>query len=320
MSKPWTPAQIPSLIGKTALVTGANSGIGYQAAVELARHGAHVVLGVRDVHKGHDALQNLLREAAIDHVGQGLTRPTAEIALLDLASFASIRKFALGFCARRQPLDILVNNAGVMALPTRQLTEDGFERQFGTNHLGHFALTTYMVPLLVAADEPRVVTVSSLAHRNGKIEFDNLQSERKYTPWKAYQNSKLANLLFAFELDRRARAQGSNLVSIACHPGISQTNLVASGPGSDFKTNLLFGPLRFLTSPDSEGAEPTLYAAANPLAHSGEYIGPDGFLEFRGHPKVVHARKKAYDPEVAKKLWLVSEQLTGLTFRRLANP
>jgi len=309
---------MPSLVGKTALVTGANSGIGYQAAVELARHGAHVVLGVRDVHKGHDALQNLLREAAIGHVDQGLTRPTAEIALLDLASLASIRKFAIGFSARRQALDILVNNAGVMALPTRQLTEDGFERQFGTNHLGHFALTGYMVPQLLGAAEPRVVTVSSLAHRNGKIEFDNLQSERKYTPWKAYQNSKLANLLFAFELDRRARAVGSKLVSIACHPGISQTNLVASGPGSDFKTNLLFGPLRFLTSPDSEGAEPTLYAAANPDAHSGEYIGPDGFLEFRGHPRVVHARKKAHDPEVAKRLWLVSEQLTGVTHRRLA--
>jgi len=317
MHEPWTPAQIPSLVGKIALVTGANSGIGYQAAVELARHGAHVVLGVRDVHKGHDALQNLLREAAVGHVDQGLTRPTAEIALLDLASLTSIRNFALGFTARRQPLDILINNAGVMALPTRQLTEDGFERQFGTNHLGHFALTGYMVPLLLGAESPRVVTVSSLAHRNGKIDFDNLQSEKNYTPWKAYQNSKLANLLFAFELDRRARAQGSKLSSIACHPGISQTNLVASGPGSDFKTNLLFGPLRFLTSPDSEGAEPTLYAAANPIAQSGQYIGPDGFMEFRGHPKVVRARKKAYDPEVAQRLWLISEQLTGITHRRL---
>ena len=318
MPSPWTPAQIPSLAGKTALVTGANSGIGYQAAVELARHGAHVMLGVRDVHKGHAALESLLREAAINHVSQGLTRPSAEIALLDLASLASIRKFAIGFSARRQALDILVNNAGVMALPTRQLTEDGFERQFGTNHLGHFALTGYMVPNLLAAPEPRVVTVSSLAHRNGKIEFDNLQSERKYTPWKAYQNSKLANLLFAFELHRRARAVGSNLSSIACHPGISQTNLVASGPGSDFKTNLLFGPLRFLTSPDTEGAEPTLYAAANPNAKSGEYIGPDGFLQFRGHPKVVRARRKAYDAALALKLWTISEQLTGITHRRLA--
>jgi NAD(P)-dependent dehydrogenase (short-subunit alcohol dehydrogenase family) len=276
------------------------------------------MLGVRDVHKGHTALESLLREAAIDHVGQGLTRPTAEIALLDLASLASIRKFALGFNARRMPLDILVNNAGVMALPTRQLTEDGFERQFGTNHLGHFVLTGYMVPQLLGAAHPRVVTVSSLAHRNGKIDFDNLQSERKYTPWKAYQNSKLANLLFAFELDRRARSVGSSLISIACHPGISRTNLVASGPGSDLKTDLLFGPLRFLTSPDSKGAEPTLYAATDLNVHSGEFIGPDGFLEFRGHPKVVHARKKAYDPDVAAKLWAVSEQLTGLTFRRLA--
>jgi len=314
----WTPAQIPNLSGKTALITGANSGIGYQAAVELARHGAHVILAVRDVHKGHDALQKLLREAAVGHVGQGLTRPTAEIALLDLASLASIRNFALGFNARRLPLDILINNAGVMALPTRQLTEDGFERQFGTNHLGHFTLTGYMVPQLLGAEEPRVVTVSSLAHRNGKIDFDNLQSERSYTPWKAYQNSKLANLLFAFELHRRARAQGSKLISIACHPGISRTQIVTNGPGSDLKTSILFGPLKFLTSPDTEGAEPTVYAAADPNAHSGEFIGPDGFLEFRGHPKVVRARKKACDPEVAQKLWAVSEQLTGLTFRRLA--
>jgi NAD(P)-dependent dehydrogenase (short-subunit alcohol dehydrogenase family) len=318
MSNHWTPARIPSLVGKTALITGANSGIGYQAAVELARHGAHVMLGVRDVHKGQAALESLLREAAIGHIGQGLTRPSAEIALLDLASLASIRNFALGFNARRATLDILINNAGVMALPTRQLTEDGFERQFGTNHLGHFALTGYMVPQLMGSDAPRVVTVSSLAHRNGSINFDNLQLEHNYTPWKAYQNSKLANLLFAFELHRRTRAVGSKLVSIACHPGISQTNLVASGPGSDFKTNLLFGPLRFLTSPDTEGAEPTLYAAADPNAQSGQYIGPNGFFEFRGHPKVVRARKKAYDPDVAAKLWTVSEQLTGVTFRRLA--
>jgi NAD(P)-dependent dehydrogenase (short-subunit alcohol dehydrogenase family) len=318
MSSPWTSAQIPSLAGKTALVTGANSGIGYQAAVELARHGAHVLLGVRDANKGHAALESLLREAAVNHFSQGLMRPSAEIALLDLASLASIRKFALGFAGRRQALDILVNNAGVMALPTRELTEDGFERQFGTNHLGHFALTGYMVPQLLGSPAPRVVTVSSLAHRAGKIDFDNLQSERKYTPWKAYQNSKLANLLFAFELHRRARAVGSKLLSIACHPGVSRTNLVASGPGSDFKTNLLFGPLRFLTSPDSEGAEPTLYAAANPNAHSGEYIGPDGFLEFRGHPKVVHPRKRALDADVAAQLWTVSEQLTGITHRRLA--
>jgi len=320
MSSPWTPAQIPNLSGKTAIITGANSGIGYQAGVELARHGAHVVLCVRDVHKGQAALESLLREAAQNHVGQGLTRPSAEIALLDLASLASIRKFALGFAARRQALDILINNAGVMALPTRQLTEDGFERQFGTNHLGHFILTGYMVPQLLGAEAPRVVTVSSLAHIQGKIDFDNLQSERKYTPWKAYENSKLANLLFAFELDRRARAVGSKLLSLACHPGISRTQIVANGPGPNFKSNLLFGPLRFLTSPDSEGAEPTLYAAANPLARSGEFIGPNGFLEFYGHPKVVRARKKAYDPEVAKKLWTVSEQLTGLTFRRLAQP
>jgi len=312
MSSPWTPAQIPSLVGKTALVTGANSGIGYQAAVELARHGAHVMLGVRDVHKGHDALQNLLREAAINHVGQGLTRPSAEIALLDLASLDSIRKFALGFNARRQALDILVNNAGVMALPSRQLTEDGFERQFGTNHLGHFALTGYMVPQLLGSDAPRVVTVSSLAHRNGKIDFANLQGETAYVPWDAYNASKLANLLFALELARKA--VGGKLSSLACHPGVSTTSIFQYSKGFDPKRIAvkLLAPLLFQN--DENGALPTLYAATDPAAKSGEYIGPSGPGNLKGSPAIEQPKPQALDTAVAERLWHLSEQLTGVTY------
>jgi NAD(P)-dependent dehydrogenase (short-subunit alcohol dehydrogenase family) len=192
----WTVQQIPSQTGKTALVTGANSGIGYQAALESARHGAHVLLACRNAAKGQAALERLKREAP---------GAAAELVEVDMASLASIRSFATAFAGRGIPLDLLINNAGVMALPKREVTVDGFERQFGTNHLGHFALTGLLLPQLLAAPVPRVVTVASLAHRNGKIDFDDLQSERAYKPLIAYSESKLANILFAKELDRRAR-------------------------------------------------------------------------------------------------------------------
>ena len=221
----WTAEQIPSQAGKTALVTGANSGIGYQAALELARHGAHVLMGCRNAVKGRAAIERLQREAP---------GASAEVVELDMASLASIRAFAAAFIGRETALDLLINNAGVMALPKRELTEDGFERQFGTNHLGHFALTGLLMPALLAAPAPRVVTVASLAHRTGKIEFDNLQSEKSYkgAGWEAYNASKLANILFAKELDRRARAAGSGLLSLAVHPGVSMTSIFANGPGT----------------------------------------------------------------------------------------
>ena len=219
----WTAAQIPAQQGKTALVTGANSGIGYQAALELARHGAHVLLGCRDLVKGEAALARLQRDAP---------GASAEVVELDMASLASVRGFARDFAASGRALDLLINNAGVMALPKREVTQDGFERQFETNHLGHFALTGLLIPALLQAAAPRVVTVSSLAHRNGKLEWDNLQGERKYVPWGAYNASKLANLMFARELDCRARAVGSKLVSVPVHPGVSQTSIVANGPGA----------------------------------------------------------------------------------------
>jgi NAD(P)-dependent dehydrogenase (short-subunit alcohol dehydrogenase family) len=306
----WSADQIPALAGRTALITGANSGIGYQAALQFARHGAHVLLGCRSVAKGRTALDRLLHEAP---------NASAELVELDMASLASIRAFAASFASRGLPLDILINNAGVMALPARELTPDGFERQFGTNHLGHFALTGLLIPQLLAAPSPRVVTVASLAHRNGKIEFDNLQSERSYIPWDAYGASKLANILFAKELDRRARLAHSKLISLAVHPGVSTTNIFANGPGANSLKALvvrLLAPV--MMQNDEAGALPTLYAATSPSAHGGEYIGPDGFQELKGSPAVVQPRPQALDEAVGQQLWAVSEQLTGVTYPPLS--
>src|ERR1700761_6935642 len=300
----WTAEQMPSQQGKIALITGANSGIGYQAALELARHGAHVLLGARDVTKGQTAVDRIRREVP----GAGV-----ELAELDMASLASVRAFSEKFLSGGVALDLLINNAGVMALPRREFTADGFERQFGTNHLGHFALTGLLMPALLAAETPRVVTVASLAHRNGKIEWDNLQSERKYVPWDAYNNSKLANILFARELSRRASS--TRLTSNPVHPGISRTSIVKNGPGfKDPKTVVLFVLGAFITQDDAHGALPTLFAATAPGVRGGEYIGPDGFMEFKGYPTVVQPRTQALDEETGRKLWSVSEELTGVVY------
>jgi len=303
MAAKWTAQQIPQLTGKTALITGANSGIGYQAALELARHGAHVLLAVRNPAKGQEALIRLLREAP---------GSSAEVVELDVASLQSILSFSKTFAATARPLDILINNAGVMALPTRELTADGFERQFGTNHLGHFALTGLLIPQLLAAPEPRVVTVSSLAHRNGKIDFNNLQSENSYVPWDAYNASKLANLLFALELARKA--VGGKLSSLACHPGVSTTSIFQYSKGFDPKRIAvkLLAPLLFQN--DENGALPTLYAATDPAAKSGEYIGPSGPGNLKGSPAIEQPKPQALDTAVAERLWHLSEQLTGVTY------
>jgi NAD(P)-dependent dehydrogenase (short-subunit alcohol dehydrogenase family) len=299
----WTAAAMDSQTGKTVLITGANSGIGFQTARELARHGARVLLGVRDVARGEAASGRILAES-----------PQAQVSVvsLDMASLASIRGFAGQFVAGGSRLDVLVNNAGVMALPKREQTVDGFERQFGTNHLGHFALTGLLIPALLKAETPRVVTVASLAHRNGRMEWDNLQSEKSYTPWGAYNASKLENILFARELDRRAREAHSPLVSVAVHPGISVTNI--AGPGSDFKSRFmrLFG--RFLFQNDEMGALPTLYAATAPGVEGGQYIGPDGRGEMGGYPKVVQPKPQALNEADGRRLWQVSEELTGVVY------
>ena len=303
----WAAAAMTPQAGKTILVTGANSGVGFQAARELARHGAQVLLGVRDVAKG---------EAARNKIAAELPQAQVAIVPLDMASLASIRGFAGEFVSSGGKLDVLVNNAGVMALPKREQTADGFERQFGTNHLGHFALTGLLMPALLRAQAPRVVTVASLAHRNGKMEWDNLQSEKSYSPWGAYNLSKLANILFARELDRRAREAHSKLTSVAVHPGISRTNIAA--PGTDFKSRMarLIGP--FLFQSDEMGALPTLYAATAAEAQGGQYIGPDGRGEAGGYPKVVQPRPQALDDQAGRRLWTVSEQLTGVVYPPLA--
>lgn len=306
----WAAGQIPSQTGRTALITGANSGIGYRAALELARHGAHVLLGCRNYEKGQAALDRLLRETP---------GASAELVELDMASLASIRGFAAAFAARGIALDLLINNAGVMALPKRELTADGFERQFGTNHLGHFALTGLLMPQLLAAPAPRVVTVASLAHRNGKIDFNNLQSERSYKPWDAYGESKLANILFANELNRLAVAAHSKLLSMPVHPGVSVTNILANGPGSNGPKALVLKLLApVIMQPDAAGALPTLYAATSPEARGGEYIGPDGLMEMKGSPVVVKPKPHALDQVVGQRLWTVSEELTGVMYPPLS--
>jgi NAD(P)-dependent dehydrogenase (short-subunit alcohol dehydrogenase family) len=238
-----------------------------------------------------------------------------EVALLDVASLASVRSFAETFLASGRALDVLINNAGVMALPKRELTADGFERQMATNHFGHFALTGLLLPALEASPAPRVVTVASLAHRNGKFALDNLQGERSYVPWEIYGLTKLANLLFAFELERRARRTGQKLMSLAVHPGIARTQIFANGPGDSGPKALavrILSPL--ITQDDARGALPTLYAAVSPEAHGGEYIGPDGFGELKGWPKVVQPRANATDLQAAQHLWQASEDLTGVRY------
>lgn len=302
----WTARDIPSQKGKTALITGANSGIGYQAALELARAGAAVLLGCRDLAKGRAALERLRSE---------VPGAQAEVAELDMASLASLHAFAASWLAGDRPLDLLINNAGVMAIPTRELTADGFERQFGTNHLGHFALTGLLLPFLLRAPAPRVVTVASLAHRGGRIEFDNLQLERGYTPWGAYNNSKLANILFARELDRRARSAASPLLSLPVHPGVSKTNIFVSARDLKSAVSKFLAPL-FMQS-DSRGALPTLYAATAPVVGGGEYIGPDGFAELKGYPTVAKPRPQALDEAAGRRLWQRSEELTGVVYPSL---
>jgi len=293
----WTANDIPDLSGKTAVVTGANSGLGYETALELARHGAHVVMACRDEGRGTEALQRLRADAP---------NASAELSLLDLADLASVRKFAESYAGERPSLDILVDNAGVMAVDQRRETADGFEMQFGTNHLGHFALTGLLLPQLQANAGSRVVSVTSFGHKVGRMNFDDLQWERSYRKWLAYGRSKLANLLFIFELDRRARAAGSSIVATVAHPGYANTNLQAD---TSFQWS------NFMAQSAADGALPQLYAATAPDVQGGEFFGPGGFMEQRGAPKRVKAAKKWYDTDNARRLWEVSEQLTGVTYQ-----
>jgi NAD(P)-dependent dehydrogenase (short-subunit alcohol dehydrogenase family) len=290
-SHKWTAADLPDLGGRTVVVTGANSGIGLVAARELARKGARVVLAVRDTAKGEDAAASI--------------PGTTEVRRLDLADLTSVREFAATW---EGDLDVLVNNAGVMAVPERR-TADGFELQLGTNHLGHFALTNLLLPQI----RDRVVTVASTAHRVGKIDLDDLNWERRgYQRWPAYGQSKLANLLFTLELQRRLNLAGSDVRALAAHPGYAATNLQSRSENAINQLVMAVGN-RLIAQSDEMGALPTLYAVTQDLP-GASYVGPDGFQEQRGHPTLVGRSARASDGETARGLWERSEELTGVRF------
>lgn len=303
MSDKWTADRIPDQSGRLAVVTGANSGLGLITAKELARKGAQVVLACRNTEKGADALRQIEAE---------VPGAQATVAALDLGSLESVSAFAERYRSEHDGLDLLINNAGLMA-PPRGQTADGFELQFGTNHLGHFALTAQLIGAMEGRSDARVVTLSSGAHRMGRIFFDDLQRERSYNRWRAYGQSKLANLLFAMELDRRLRAAGSTVKSLAAHPGYSATNLQSAAP--PLLDRMVMTVTNHLIAQSAEmGALPTLYAATEPGLEGGMYIGPDGKGEQRGHPTPVGMTSAARDEEVAARLWTVSEGLTGVHF------
>jgi NAD(P)-dependent dehydrogenase (short-subunit alcohol dehydrogenase family) len=304
----WSTANIPDLTGRRALVTGATSGLGYETALELLKHGAEVIIAARNPEKSAKAAAGLAAASG---------RPEPATLDLDLSDLTSVAKAAAELT---EPLDLLVNNAGVMALPHRR-TADGFEMQFGTNHLGHFALTGLLLPALLERPSARVVTMSSGAHQLGRFNFDDLQRERRYQRWMAYGQSKLANLLFAFELARRAALADLDLTSVAAHPGYAATNLQLAGAqmeGSGLKARFAELGNRLFAQSDTQGALPALYAATMPDVTGGEYFGPDGRTGMRGYPTRAGTNKAARDPELARRLWTASEELTGVTYGRLS--
>jgi NAD(P)-dependent dehydrogenase (short-subunit alcohol dehydrogenase family) len=302
----FTVNDMPSQVGKRAVVTGANSGIGYETALALAHAGAEVILAVRSEQKGREALAKIRALSP---------QAKVRLELLDLSKLASVAEFSRRLNAEGQPLDILINNAGVMMLPQRQLTAEEFEMQLGVNYLGHFALTAQLLPLLRKEPAPRVVNLSSLMHRVGKIHFDDLQLERGYTPTKAYAQSKLAPLMFALELQRRSDASGWGLMSNAAHPGIATTELIANGQGSEgFVNKFSLGFVRVMGQSAAAGALPTLYAATSPRAKNAGYYGPDGFSEIKGAPAPARISARAGDVAAAARLWDVSGKLTAAKF------
>jgi NAD(P)-dependent dehydrogenase (short-subunit alcohol dehydrogenase family) len=299
----WTAGDIPDQSGRLAIVTGGNSGLGLVTALELARAGARVIVACRNAAKG---------TAAVEEIRSAAPGAEAEVAALDLADLSSVRAFAENFYSEHGGLDLLVNNAGVMAPPRRETT-DGFELQFGTNHLGHFALTGLLIGAMEEREDARVVTVSSGAHHMGQINFDDLQSEGRYKRWRTYGQSKLANLLFALELDRRLRAAGSAIRSFGAHPGYAATNLQYAAPPLHERAVFVVAN-RILAQSAEMGALPILYAATEPGVEGGTYVGPDSFYEQRGHPARARISRAARDEEVAARLWEVSEELTGVKF------
>jgi NAD(P)-dependent dehydrogenase (short-subunit alcohol dehydrogenase family) len=304
----WTAQDIPDLTGRVAIVTGANSGLGFHTSRELAAHGAAVTMAVRDLGKG---------EAAAEAIRTSAPGAEVELRRLDLADLASIREFSQAWATEHPDgLDLLINNAGVMAIP-RRTTADGFEMQLGTNHLGHFALTGLILPALVARPRSRVVNVSSGAHRMGRMNFDDLMGERKYSPWRTYGQSKLSNLLFTSELQRRLDANSIPIHAMAAHPGYAHTNLQAVGPemsGRSWMKTPVDMANKVLAQSAEMGALPTLFAATAAGLPGNSYVGPDGFMEQRGHPRLVDRSSAAKNRQDAVRLWDVSEALTGVHY------
>lgn len=310
-SRNWTADEVPSQTGRRVLITGANSGIGFEAALTLAQRGAEIILPARTLEKAQHAIARITSEV-----------PSARLvpASLDLASQASVREFAEWYGQQYpgESLDLLINNAGVMAVPTRETTVDGFERQFATNFLGPFALTARLYPHLKQQPGTRIVVVSSSITKWAKLEFDNLQSERRYSPMnQAYGQSKLADSLFALELQRRLSDAGSAVIVTAAHPGYAITNLQTSGPGSGRSVfRIIASLLKPIASQNAhQGALPTLFAATAEQAQGGAYYGPDGLFELKGFPVPVEIPKRALDEEAANRLWTEAERLTGVSFR-----
>ncbi|MCF3934028.1 SDR family oxidoreductase [Acuticoccus sp. M5D2P5] len=299
----WTAADIPSQQGRTAIVTGAD-GLGHEVALALARAGAAVIVAGRNPAKG---------EAAVARIGAAVPGAVAAFETLDLASLASVAAFASRMTDRVGRIDLLVNNAGVMTPPRRLETEDGFELQFGTNFLGHFALTGRLLPLLRQGAEPRIVTVSSIAARDGMID-DDLAANRTYKPMPVYSRSKLACLIFARELQRRSEAGAWGVASFAAHPGVARTDLLHNAPGRRSVAGLTRSALWFLFQPVAQGALPTLYAATAAEAIPGFYYGPDRLMETRGHPAPAKVPPRAQDPASAVRLWEDAEAMTGARF------
>lgn len=300
----WTASDIPSQKGRSTVVTG-TGGLGYEDALALARAGGEVIIAGRNPGKGAEAVENIRAQV-----------PAANVRFehVDLASLKSVAEFGARLRGQRDSLDLLINNAGVMNPPVRRETSDGFELQFGTNYLGHFALTAGLLPLLRKGTQPRVVTLSSIAARGGKINFGDLNAERDYKPMPVYSQSKLACLLFAFELQRRSEAGAWGVASMAAHPGVTATDLIVNGAGRQSMTGMLRRFLPFLFSPAWQGALPTLYAATSPEAKPGAYYGPNRMSETRGYPALAKAPPQALDTLAAEKLWAESERLTGGAF------
>jgi NAD(P)-dependent dehydrogenase (short-subunit alcohol dehydrogenase family) len=297
----WTTADIPDQSGRVAVITGANTGLGYETALALAAHGAHVVLAVRDLDKGKDAISRIVAQS-----------PQADVALqeLDLTSLESVRAASRQLRADYDRIDLLINNAGVMYTP-KSTTKDGFELQFGTNHLGHFALTGLLLDRLLPVADSRIVTVSSIGHRiRADIHFDDLQWEHSYNRVSAYGQAKLANLLFTYELQRRLAPVGTT-IAVAAHPGGSNTELMRHLPGWAASFYPVLEPL---FQDPSMGALPQLRAATDPSVQGGQYYGPDGFGQTRGYPKIVGSSKKSHDAERQRRLWTVSQELTAVTY------